>query len=81
MSKTLHDFPVVHVFNAVCGAIYVVLFSLLLSQLSLSLEPYQTSVLGSGNYKNVPESFMYETVGQIVVILTVLHAQFEHKYY
>jgi hypothetical protein len=43
--------------NAACGAIYVLFFSLLLSP--LSFEPYQTcQLVGSGNHKNVQESFM-----------------------
>ena len=45
--------------NAACGAIYVLFFSLLLSQLSLSFEPYQTcQLVGSGNHRNVQESSM-----------------------
>jgi hypothetical protein len=42
--------------NAACGAIYVLFFSFLLSQLSLTFEPYQTcQLVGSGNHRNVQE--------------------------
>jgi hypothetical protein len=45
--------------NAACGAIYVLFFSLLLSRLSLSFEPYQTcQLVGSGNHRNAQESSM-----------------------
>jgi hypothetical protein len=59
-------------FNAACGAIYALLLSFLLSQLSLSFEPYHTSQLAwLWKPQELSRKFngSFETVGQLGSLL------------